>query len=218
MHRFGNDWEGQTVLFLGNGTSIEEEVPGFEDALGLPFSGRDDVKVVVTNGGYRLFPLADVLMCSDRHWLAANSHDLSGFRGEEIVVTQPQAVVRHDWRMHYVKRAYIDKVPIARMFSDPGTLVEGHTSTSTSISMAVLRGAKRILLLGVDLAVGPRGKRRAGESTRDTTAAARVRYAKQAQHLTKQSRAVLAAGVEVWNCGPPSILECYPYAKFGDVL
>jgi hypothetical protein len=200
------DWEGLTAYVIGNGPSMLV-VDWHPWLLARQAAGA---KLLVSNGGYKLFPFADSLMCSDRHWLAANP-DLSGFRGSEVIVTRPEAVARRDVRMRYVHRAFIEKVHPHDIFADARVLVEGHNSTSTNISLAVLRGVKRIVLLGVDLAPGPDLRRRIYDESKDDPKTAATRYARQIVHLTLQSGHVWRRGVEVLNASPRSGLVCYPY-------
>jgi hypothetical protein len=200
---FRPDWKGLTAVVIGNGNSILSR--DF-----TPILAREDWRTLVANGGYHTVPGADVLMCSDRHWLKDNP-DLRGFRGSMIVVTRPEVVTRADPRMVHVRREFIERVK-GDIFEDAGRLVEGHNSTSTNISQAVLRGARRILLLGIDLTAGESGRRSAYNAAPDDPLRARTRYQRQVQHLTMQAAHLARRGVEVFNCSPRSALECYPYA------
>lgn len=209
--RFKRDWTGLTAVVVGNGPSL----------LGTPADEYilPNTRHLVANGGYLQFPEADVLMCSDRHWLKAHP-DLSGYHGPLILVTRPEAVMRDDSRMRYARREYIEKVR-GDIFADPSLLVEGHNSTSTNISVAVLRGVSRIILVGIDLRPGANGRRRTYDHSKDDASAARARYDKQVRHLTKQSMWVKRRGIEVINCSPMSRLACYPYedwAKMKEAL
>jgi hypothetical protein len=201
-------WADKTAVVIGNGTSLIGK--------DLTFLRRPDLVTMIANSGVFMCPWADVLMCSDRHWLAEFSGDLSMFVGGTIVVTRPEAVVKIDPRMRYARRAFIEHVQ-GDIFANPNVLVEGHTSTATNISLAVIGGAKRIVLLGIDLSPGKDGRRRAIGATADKTDLAPARYAKQARHLTMQSRHVLQRGIKVINCSPPSQLNCYEYADWGAI-
>lgn len=172
--------------------------------------------LVVTNGGYRTFPFADVLMCSDRHWIAANP-DLSGFEGSQIVVTHPraaEAVQKVDSRMWFIRRGFVEHIS-GDIYADPGRLVEGHTSMSTMISLAVLRGAARIVLVGLDLKPGPDMRRRIYDEATDSEAASAARYARQVQHFNRQAIWVKRRPVHVVNASPRSDLTVYPYQQWG---
>lgn len=208
---FTADWLGKVAVVIGNGPSLLLAETARPDPREYP-----NVRFLVANGGYKLFPYATSLMCSDRHWLAAN-RDLSGFRGPEIIVTRGETPHRHDPRMRYVNRAFIDHHR-GSIFSDPATLVEGHNSTSTNISMACLRGVRKIILLGVDLKPGAGERRRTYDESTDDPVKAAARYARQVQHLTKQAEHVKRKGVLVLNCSPRSALTCYPYSTFAEAI
>lgn len=207
-HRFRPDvFAGRTVVVMGNGTSL----------LGLDLARLHKADVLVSNGGFLTWPHAHTVMCSDRHYLATDP-PFGQFLGKHIVVTQPQAVVTKDPRMIWSRRAFIEKVH-GDIFADPTILVEGHNSASTNISLAVLQGAKRILLLGIDLAPGKGYRRRAYEDLIEASPQiAKSRYARMAVHLTQQSVHVLARRVQVINCSPRSALTCYPYSTLESEL
>lgn len=207
IHTFTQDWARDTAIVLGNGTSL---LTFPQDTLTRPRS-----RTLVANGGYRWLPRADVLMCTDKRWLRANP-DLRGYLGDTIVVTRPEAVVRVDPRMLFVHRRFIGDAR-SDPFSRRDTLVEGWNSTSTNISLAIIRGARRIILLGVDLQPGADGRRRIYDESRDQAKVAAARYARQVRHLTMQASWIKRKGVMVVNCSPRSELECYPYAKWSDL-
>jgi hypothetical protein len=211
-HRLTPDWAGQTAVFIGNGLSLED--------VDLSVLAGTGFRVMVTNGGFTLYPNADQLMCSDKHYLATDP-PFGEYLGPQIIVTQPDSVVRPDPRMVFMKRSFIEGHR-GDIFADPGVLVEGHTSTATSISAAVLRGAKRILLLGVDLKPGPDQRRRLTDdrvgNKPDDPARAAVRYNRMNGHLARQAVFVRAHGVEVFNCNPHSRLDCYPKRRLREFL
>lgn len=214
LQRCAPEWRGRTAVLVGNGTSMLAH--GWEDA--LRDAQSQNAILVVTNGGYQSFPFADVLMCSDRHWIAAHP-DLSGFKGSQIVVTHPraaEAVQQVDPRMWFIKRSFVEHGG-EDIFRDPAVLVEGHTSMSTMISLAVLRGAARLILVGLDLTPGKDMRRRTYDDSVDTPAAALVRYDKQVRHFNRQAHWVLKHGVKVLNASPRSALEVYPYQNWSGI-
>jgi hypothetical protein len=175
-------------------------------------------RTLVSNGGYRHFPMADVLMCTDRRWLTANQGELAdGYKGSMIIVTRPDIVKVWDPRMVLLRRKYI-KDASGDIFARRDTLVEGWTSTSSMIATAVLRGSRRIILIGVDLAPAPDGKRRIyDDSVERSTPQMEKRYQRQVNHLTMQADWVNRKGIEVINASRPSGLQCYPYARWDDI-
>lgn len=206
-YTFKHDWYPCTAVVIGNGLSALTIQPEELE--------RPHVRSLVCNGGYKTFPKADVLMCTDRRWLADNP-DLSGYKGPMIVVTRPEAVQQIDPRMVHVQRKFIGDAR-GDIFARRDTLVEGWNSTTTNISCAILRGARRIILIGVDLQPGPDGRRRIYDELKDRPSAARMRYQRQVRHLTMQANWVRRKGIEVINCSIPSGLTCYPMGKWEDI-
>lgn len=207
IHTFEQDWYRDTAVVVGNGPSM----------LSFPVEtlARPRVRTLVANGGYCVVPHADVLMCTDKRWLASHP-DLSGYLGPMVVVTRPEAVLKRDPRMVFVHRKFIGDAT-SDPFARRDTLAEGWNSTSTNISLAIIRGARRIVLLGVDLAPAPDGRRRTYDDSRDNAKVAALRYGRQVKHLTLQSEWVKRKGVQVLNCSPLSELRCYPYVNWSDL-
>jgi hypothetical protein len=198
------DLKDKVVVIVGNGMSCMD--------LPRQVLLNPNFYVMIMNSGMHLFQHADMMMCTDGPWLSEYQRDLWQFKGGLIVVTRPNLVQVPDPRMRVIQRS-----PIASfrgdIFQNPRVLVEGHTSVSTCLSLAVLRGARRVLLSGVDLSPGPGGRRRASSPLVDTGSYER-RYKVQMAHLTKQSVWVKLRGVDVINCSYPSPLTAYP---MGDI-
>lgn len=205
LYEATKDWEGATVAIIGNGPSLK----------GLDLSPLARHKVITTNNSYKLFPSSDVQMCSDRHWLKDYPNFIDEFKGGMIVVTRPEAVKRLDPRMVRMKTVKIWATQ--QPFICSHILAEGHTSVSTSISLSVLRGAKTILLFGVDLKSGPNGERRSTGDEPDN-ATAKARYKMMNDHFCQQAKYVKERGVEVLNCNLGSMLTAYPKISVEDGL
>lgn len=210
------DWRGENVLIVGNGTSTASLSP----LLLAEFStlyGR----VIVINSGSYVFPRADLLVCPDKTWLGQHS-GLGHFLGPEIITTQPDHVNFTDERLGWMKRIFIGSGRhscVKSAILDPSMVVEGHTGISTAIAISVLRGAKRIIIVGMDLAPGPDDKRRLWGTETDTERH-KFRYGVQIQHLAAQYRVIKAAGykVDILNASPLSECQVYPYANFKDLM
>lgn len=207
------DWLGETAVVVGNGNSVLGLHEVFRRIVAAP-----RWHALISNSGFEFFPDAEVLMCSDRNWLPLHP-DLSAFKGREIVVTRPEAVARVDNRMRAIRREYIEHMG-PNLFENASVLAEGHNSTTTNISQAILRGASRIILLGIDLTPGTDGRRSAYNPAVDIPVKAEIRYERQVKHLTMQAKSIrrYRPHVEVFNCSPRSRLLCYPYANIEDIL
>ncbi len=209
----GSEWRDKIVIICGNGLS----------ALTVNWASlqhRPELVVCVTNGGFRTVPWAHVLMLSDRNFLG-EVDDLAKFAGEEMVVTAPnalRAVRKADPRMRWINRAYVEHLGNADPFADKAVLVEGHNSITTLMSLSVLRGARKILLIGIDLMPGTGNKRRATDNLVDDPVAARQRYEKQQRHFDMFAPWLQRHGVKVLNGNPESYLKSWPKTRFLDGL
>lgn len=210
VHSAAEEWARKTVVVFGNGhSSLNVDLDQLR-------SNRKVVSVIC-NSGMDLFPDADTLICTDRHWLHDNQDQLDRYKGPEIIVTRSEVLSVVDPRMKFMQRRLVFKTD-EDIFRHKDLLVEGYTSVSTAISLAVLRGSKKIILVGVDLTPGPDGRRRAIGPDHDHPERARQRYKVQIAHLNLQSKWVKAHHVKVFNCGHRSDLVCYPYAELENVL
>lgn len=100
--------------------------------------------------------------------------------------------------------------------SDPEYLVTGSHSGWQALNVAVLAGAKRILLLGFD-ARDPDGQ--AGHWFGEhPTPTPRAAYAAYRKAFAAGAAAVKAAGVEVLNCSPGSAIDSFPRATIDEAL
>lgn len=205
----GDEWAGKIQVICGNGMSaLDVDWRQLEE--------RDDLRVCVTNGGFRTVPWAHTLMLSDRHFLA-EIKDWSPYKGPEMVVTQPRAAAAYDPRMKSIRRGFIEHCT-GDPYADRRILYEGHNSITTLISLAVHRGCRKILLIGVDLTPGAGGRRRATDSSIDDPAAAQRRYERQQKHFDMFKPWLRKHGVEVLNGNPSSHLATWPKTGFADGL
>lgn len=100
---------------------------------------------------------------------------------------------------------------------DPEYLVTGSHSGWQALNVAVLAGARRILLLGFDAKEPLHGEKGHwfGEHKTPTPIAA---YAAYRNAYKAGARAVEAAGVIVLNCSPGSAIDAFPHVSLADAL
>jgi len=194
-------WEGATVAVMASGPSLTAD-----QAAAVKHLPR-----IVTNATYRIAPDADVIYCSDSaFWLHpeyADVFDCPGLRVscEQIRGVHPNVppgvlVLRHGG-----SHGFID---------EPTQIRTGANSGYAAIQIAALAGAKRIVLLGLDMQGGhwhgahPNGL----NNPRASSFKRWIRYFNGlAPHLTQR-------GIEVFNCSPASALTCFPKASLDCVL
>ena len=84
--------------------------------------------------------------------------------------------------------------------------------------MAVLLGAKQIVLLGYDMKFGPGGEKHWHEDHTKSSNPAIGQIERWLAAFETLPPDLEKAGVEVVNCTPGSALTCFPMAKLEEVL
>lgn len=190
------DWVGETVVIVASGPSVAE----------FKFSRIKGLKAIAVKDGYLKVPNAEVLMIGD-HRYARRNPDLSAYKGPLILYTDPEPLPEE---LHDERIQFIPKVAGRGLSTNPAELRGTFTTTALAINLAVLRGAKRILLVGVDAQTGEGGKRWFG---RDTVEHWPKRYQRQRWGYTRLSDALKHAGVTVLNLNPNSAVDTFPRVR-----
>jgi hypothetical protein len=131
MAQLVRDWEGETVFILAGGPSV----------LGLDLSLLKGRRVIAINSAHLSYPDADALFYADADWWTRHRMERAGLSPAR---SSPQRA----WRPEAVKR--LVKVDAGGHFASPGRIALSATSVSGAINIATLRGAGRVVLLGVD--------------------------------------------------------------------
>ena len=169
--------------------------------------------VVAVNDAYRLLPWAEVLYACDPDWWDVH-HGCPGFAGEK-------------WSSHDPGNNN-DKLAIATRYGlrlvggrdgegfslDPSVINYGSNSGFQAINLAILMGAKRILLVGFDMHT--RGPRHFfGDHPEPLS-----NYMKFETLVPFFSRAakLLPPSIEIVNCTPGSALDCFPMMALEEAL
>lgn len=130
------EWAGEVVFILAGGPSVEN----------LNLSLLQGRRVIAINSAWRTYPTADVLFFADDRWWRELGKIALGGNGEgfagELLTTSKSRPPRATFR----KRSN----PKEGLSSKPDTLAMERTSVSAAINEAVHRGARLIVLLGVD--------------------------------------------------------------------
>lgn len=146
------------------------------------------LKVIAVSNTYELAPWADVLVSNDRTWWT-NNPKAKEFEGEKfcgLCIEAPKDVTKF-----------------------PGAM-SGSNSGLLAMQVAVSKGAKTILLFGIDLA----GSHYFG----DHPAPLRNPTQKRFEIFQKQFANYRPAGVQVFNCSPESELKAYAFKDIKELI
>ncbi|HDZ74382.1 MAG TPA: hypothetical protein ENH55_16790 [Aurantimonas coralicida] len=199
-------WPGETVFILGGGPSLAGQ--GAQR-----LAGR---RVIAVNSSYIAHPFADYLCSADRPWLYEHRAALEkAWRGRVVTVTD---AIDWDGLLHLrqVAPPIPGKAGGVAISTDPRALSVRRTSLQAAINLAVLLGAKRIVLLGAD--GGRDSEGRAHHHAPHKQAPKPGCWDEQLVDLATTVQPLIDLGVEVLNASPGSHWDLWPIVTLDAVL
>ncbi len=210
-------WSGHTAVIIAGGPSLtHSDVHRVREA----HATCKDVRCIVVNDAYLLTPWADVHYAADSHWHKWHTDGIARleytpmqvaalwaeFAGQKCTIENSGANVEDD-TVHMLRNKTFPNHSNG-LSLDPQALVTGRNSGFQALNLAVLAGAKRVILLGFDGQPARDGKAHwFGNHPRPTPEAA---YPLYRQAMSAAENALLEAGVEVINCSPGSAIDAFP--------
>lgn len=166
-------------------------------------------RTIAVNDAWRLAPWADLLYACDFAWWDHHG-GVPDFRGAKVSQDQ-----RCPLKWPEILRIRGEHRPGLSL--DPDCIHFGSNSGYQALNLAVLLGAKRIVLLGFDMKPAPDGRRHwfgnhPGALHRHSP------YGDWIRNFRTTLPDLERAGVEVINCTPGSALDCFPSARMEDVI
>lgn len=202
----------RTVVVAASGPSIDVD----QAFIATQAQREGRCKIIVVNGAWTLFHGADVMYAAD-----ASFYDLyvgairARFTGE--LWTQNKGKLRKQPWEPEARRFGINvvkSVPGAGLHPDPDTVYQGGNSGHQAICLAVLFGAKRIVLIGFDMdnsrGAHFHGPHPAGMANGDPRTFIK--------HFDKLAPQLVKAGVECVNASAATALQCFPRVDLATVL
>jgi hypothetical protein len=195
------------VIVAATGPSLSPEVAE-------ACAGR---KVLAVNDAYRLFPWAEVLYACDAAWWNVH-HGCPGFAGEKWSSHGAAGRIKHNDKSAVAEK-YGLKLVAGRDgdgFSfEPDVIHYGSNSGFQAINLALLMGARRIILVGFDMGCTNGRRHFFGDhppGLRNATS-----YQNFIRALERAAK-LLPPGIEILNATPGSALRCFPMVTLNDAL
>jgi hypothetical protein len=234
LHRLENDrfsevaptWSGACVVLIGGGPSLTyDQVDQVQEQ-----HSRANLRCIAINDAYLWAPWADVHYAADAQWHRWHSEGIdkpllglsaasvraqwSWFAGQKCSIENGGGQVEDD-SVHLLRNAH-GAVHGFGLSLNPRALVTGRNSGFQALNLAVLAGAKRVILLGFDGKPAQDGKAHwFGDHPSPTPPAA---YPLYRQAMSAAEHDMAAAGVEVVNCSPGSAIDAWPKMELENVL
>jgi hypothetical protein len=187
-----------TFVLIGGGPSL---TPADVDAV------RGHARAIAINDAYKLAPWAFCLYAADKKWI--DWHDgVPSFRGSKYSIESSDTTTRPGWTV-------LRNTGFLGLETDPKGLRAGFNSGYQAINLAVHFGAKRIVLLGYDMAPNHGGPSHWFGEHPDKVPSP---YPQMREAFESLVEPLEANGVEVVNCSRRTALTAFPCRSLEDVF
>ena len=184
------------VVVAASGPSLTADDCELCNAQALPF--------IAVNASFRLAPWADMVYMGDYRTVvqyADEARRLSGFKDR---IWSCNTLAAEQWQ---TKLVYGN--PENGLSRQPGTITLGGNSGYQALHLAVTCGARRVILIGFDMMLGPNGEKHwhADHPAPLVQAMCLEEWIHKMNILAKDLQ---RAGVRVVNCSRRTALQCFP--------
>ena len=186
------NWSGRTAVVLASGPSLRD----FIREGTLP----DTVRTITTNSSIFAYPLADVAFGLDFMWW--KMHVQAVRRDSQASCWTTDRTTAERFGLHFVRGVNESGLHPTRVNS-------GGNSGHAAINLAALFGAKRILLLGFDMALGEEGEKHWHPRHPNPCVQAQV-FPDWLLKFDSLAKGCEKAGIEVINCSTRTALTVFP--------
>jgi len=201
-------WKGETVVLIGGGPSLTQHQIDVVRAF--------DVCTIAINDAYSLAPWADVCYFADAKWWGwhKDKEDFKNFVGQKCSIQTSKENIK-DSCVHFIKNAH-EPYHGFGLSLEPDRIVTGRNSGYQALNIAVLAGAKKIVLLGFDGASDVNGRSHwFGEHPSPVNPSA---YEEYRRAFSAGENAIKDAGVRVINCSPGSKIDSFEKMDLEEAL
>jgi hypothetical protein len=188
------DWNGRTAVILASGPSMASTVP----------TRSSEHRYIVTNTTFRLVPWADVVYGCDFLWWKTHAAEVKRVAPEMMCWTQDKASAER-YGVNLVRNEALPGSSLT------GLRVNGNSGAG-AINLAVLFGARKIILLGFDMREGPSGEKH-WHADHPSPCVQKQLFGEWIFKYEAVAKDLKALGVEVVNATPRSALKCFPVSE-----
>lgn len=191
------EFPGGTVLCVASGPSLTQADVDY-------CLGRVDMAIAV-NTSYQAVPWARALYAADAQWWSWHK-GVPAFAGARYSVSTEAA----RWGVSILRNTGKEGLE-----TSPDGLRTGHNSGYQAINLAVLYGAKRIVLIGYDMQFGPKGQRHWHP---DHPSERQSPFRTFIQSFASLVAPLSQLGIRVINCTRQTSLTCFTRQPLSEVL
>ena len=199
-------WPGETVVIVAGGPSLRTM-----DLSCLRVPSGDRPSVIVVNTSYRLMTNAEVLYFCDYKWFVEHRQAVTAWPG--LAVTLAIKAAQECPTVRWLRQG-----DVSGLADDRSVLNTGRNSGYQAIGLAVHFGARRIVLVGFDMAPGPDGACHWHAPHQGRPQGPGHWRQIMLPHFPSLLAPLQERGVTVVNATPGSALDVFPHVTLGDEI
>lgn len=222
-----NLWEGGRCIVIGGGPSLTSQFDIPPEVVAKVRSGEaqidtyspymsliHDEHVIGVNNAYKLGRWVDICFFCDSGWYDVFRMDLATWPNLKVTCCPKWAEKNGDQQegVKYLKRHPNKKLGLS---PNPSMVCWNFNSGSSAINLAVLLGAKRIILLGFDMCLGPDERSHWHKGHGHVRPPAFKRHSRGFPQMAEDARAL---GVEILNASPTSTITSFSKVSLREAL
>lgn len=206
----GTPWLGKTVVCLGSGYSL-----GGTDWLKLILMQLENgVKILSVNSSIKTSRLGgvepDAIIFTDNNWYEDNEKLIKDFKGMKFTLSRRA-------KEAYPDLIRLDNIHKSNFSVGDGVLRDGRSTGHRAVSLAILCGGKKVVLLGYDMQIDPVSGRSHCHDDYQMTENDKSYRNEFLPSFVGWNQDAREIGVEIINCTPGSALKEFPCVRFSDL-
>lgn len=209
----GTPWLGRTVFCLGSGDSLRRVAPA--QWAGIGAMQLDGAIVLAVNSSIDTARLAgcepDVLLFTDHNWFEDNEDLVRAFAG-------PIFTFNKESQIAYPALLRVENIHRHDFAVGHPPMRDGRSSGHRAVSLAVMCGARRVVMLGYDMRVDPVTGRSHCHDKYQHTEPERAYRDEYVPSFTGWYASALMVGCEILNATPGSAVTEFPMLDLDDLL
>jgi hypothetical protein len=197
-----------TVVIFGGGPSLTREQVDY---------CKGKARAVAIKEAIRLAPWAEYMYYADDRWFDHHRQEVLAFAGQVATIwDSPKGAGKEMSRAAMPNLRCFRNDGVQGLCESPDGLRTGHNSGYQAIGLAFHMGAKRIVLLGIDMKASAAGEMHWFK--RDYEYSERLYQDLMLPNFPSLIEPLARHGVEVINASPDSAIECFPKKTLAEAL
>jgi hypothetical protein len=218
-------WEGADCYIIGGGSSVPRQFGVPDNIIQDVFTGRkapsayspymkqiQDKHIIAVNMAYKLGDWVDILFFGDSGFWKKWKEDILTFEGLKITCSD-----NLEDPAGHVKRIRKNRGKDLGITFNQKAVSWNYNSGGAAINLAVNFGVKRIILLGFDMQLDSENNQHWHKFYKGNAKTVRATLVKHLRGFPKMA-VDLKDRVEIINCSPDSLIDCFPKMNINDVI